>query len=51
MAAVGYELAVTETPDDNLDKICDLMGYAYTIAEPGDIVYPRIETFISDVDL
>lgn len=42
--AVGYNLTVTETPDDNIDKICDMLGYAYTIAEPGEVLYPKLET-------
>ncbi len=42
--AVGYELHITETPDDSIEKLCGFMGYAYTVAEPGDFVYPRFET-------
>ena len=44
LEAIGQELVVTETPDDNIDKLCNLMGYAYTIVEPGDLVVPRVET-------
>lgn len=46
LTAVGYELHVTETPDESVDKLCDLLGYAYTIAEPGEVVVPRTETLI-----
>ena len=46
LSAVGYELHVTETPDESVDKLCDLLGYAYTIAEPGEVVVPRTETLI-----
>ena len=42
--AVGYEFHITETPDDSIEKLCGFMGYAYTVAEPGDFVYPRFET-------
>ena len=44
LTAIGYELSVTETPDDNIDKICDILGFAYSIVEPGDFVIPRLET-------
>lgn len=49
LKAIGYELSITETPDENIDKICDLLGYAYTVAEPGDIVIPRIETLFNSI--
>jgi hypothetical protein len=49
LKAVGYDLHVTETPDDSVDKLCDLLGYAYTIAEPGEIVVPRTETLLDDL--
>ena len=44
LAAIGYDLSVTETPDESIDKLCDLLGYAYTIVEPGEVVIPRFET-------
>ncbi len=47
--AVGFELHVTKTPDDNIDKLCDLIGHAYTVVEPGDIVLPRIETMTTNL--
>ena len=51
LSAVGYDLHVTETPDEAVDKLCDMLGYAYTIAEPGDVVFPRTETLMSDFNL
>lgn len=51
LSAVGYDLHVTETPDEAVDKLCDMLGYAYTIAEPGDVVVPRTETLMSDFNL
>ena len=51
LEAVGYKLSVTETPDDNVDKLCDLLGYAYTIVEPGQIIVPRTETLFNDLGL
>ena len=48
LKAVGYDLYVTETPDESVDKLCDLLGYAYTIAEPGEIVVPRTETLLDE---
>lgn len=44
LGALGYELFVTELDSDNVDKMCDLLGYAYSIVEPGEIVVPRLET-------
>ncbi len=44
LTAVGYELTISEAPDEHVDKMCEVLGHAYTIAEPGDIVVPRMET-------
>lgn len=52
LKACDYELEVTEVPDESVDKLCDALGYAYTVAEPGDLVMPRleiIETLMSDL--
>ena len=49
LSAVGYELNITETPDDNIDKLCDALGYAYTVAEPGEMIVPRAETLLEDL--
>lgn len=51
LSAIGYELSVTETPDESVDKICDMLGYAYTIVEPGEVVIPRFETMTDLFDL
>ena len=51
LEAIGEDLHVTETKDDNIDKLCDILGYAYSIAEPGDVIFPRIETIQSDLHL
>lgn len=48
LSAVGYDLCVTETPDEAVDKLCDLLGYAYTVVEPGQIIFPRTETLFSE---
>jgi len=44
LEALGQELYVTETPDTNIDKMCDILGYAYSVVEPGEVVIPRAET-------
>ena len=44
LGAVGYDLVVSETPDDTVEKLSEALGYAYTVAEPGEIVIPRLET-------
>ena len=49
LTAVGYELHVTETPDDHIDKLCDMLGYAYSVVEPGDLIVPRTETLLEDL--
>jgi hypothetical protein len=49
LSAVGYDLNITETPDDNIDKLCEMLGYAYTVAEPGDVVVPRAETMLENL--
>jgi|TARA_R110001592_G_scaffold349743_1_gene645291 hypothetical protein len=49
LEAIGEDLHVTETKDDNVDKLCDVLGFAYTVVEPGEVVFPRIETLQSDL--
>lgn len=44
LEAIDQELVVTETPNEGIDKLCNLMGYAYTIIKPGQVVVPRAET-------
>lgn len=44
LEAIGQELHITETDNDAVDKMCSILGYAYTIVEPGEFVIPRIET-------
>tara|TARA_R110002050_G_scaffold2527_2_gene14572 strand:- start:6964 stop:7257 length:294 start_codon:yes stop_codon:yes gene_type:complete len=41
--AVGFELSISEAPDDLIDKLCDVLGHAYSVVEPGDIVIPKLE--------
>ena len=49
LEAVGQNLFVTETAVDEVDKMCSMLGYAYTVVEPGEIVIPRIETIQNDL--
>ena len=44
LEAVDQPLVVTKTPDKDIDKLCNMMGYAYSIIEPGTVVVPRLET-------
>ena len=44
LEAIGYDLVITEIEEDKVDKMCDILGYAYSIVEPGEIVIPRLET-------
>ena len=48
--AVGYDLVVSETPDDTVEKLSDALGYAYTVVEPGEIVIPKLETLQDSID-
>lgn len=47
LEALDQELHVSELPDDKVDILCDSLGYAYSVVEPGEIVYPRLETYRS----
>jgi hypothetical protein len=47
LGALGYKLEVTKTPSENVDKFCEIAGCAYTIVEPGEVVFPRLETLQS----
>ena len=49
LTAVGYNLQITETPDEAVDKLCEALGYAYTIVEPGQIVIPKMETIFNEL--
>ena len=51
LEALGQDLCVTETQDEHIDKLCDVLGHAYSVVEPGDLVYPRIETLQNDEPL
>ena len=51
LGAVGYELQITETPDDTIDKLCDLLGHAYSVVEPGQVVVPRAETLVDTLGI
>ncbi len=43
MEAIDQDLVVTEVPGDKIGQMCDMMGYAYTVIEPGHTVIPRVE--------
>ena len=44
LEALDEGIAVTEIDGDILDKFCSVIGHAYTIAEEGEIVIPKLET-------
>ena len=48
LEALGQDLHITETDNDTADRLCCVLGYAYSIVEPGEIVIPRIETLMND---
>lgn len=45
LEALDQELEISELPDEQVDIMCDTLGYAYSVVEPGEIVYPRLETY------
>ena len=49
LTAVGYDLQITEAPDEAVDKLCEALGYAYTVVEPGQIVIPKMETIFNEL--
>lgn len=51
LGAVDQELVVTPTTKDGTERVCEALGYAYTIIEPGHVVVPRIETLQKDLGL
>ena len=51
LGAVGYELQVTETPDDTIDKLCDMLGHAYSVVQPGEVIVPRAETLVDTLGI
>ena len=49
--ALDQALVVTECPSEHIDKLCDIMGYAHTVIEAGQVVVPRLETLEADLEL
>ena len=49
--AIGTELVVTKVDEDKADRMCELMGYAHIIIEPGHLVVPRAETLQKELGL
>lgn len=49
LEAIDQGLFVTEIQESyKIQKLCEMMGYAYTIVNKGQVVVPRIETFQND---
>lgn len=48
LEALGESLCVTDVGTDDIDKLCNVLGHAYTVVEPGEIVIPRLETLQHD---
>ena len=50
LEAIGQNLHVKEIVDhSNIDKLCDIMGYSFTIVQAGEVVVPRYETIATDL--
>ena len=44
LEAIGQEINVTEIDSEMLDKYCGVLGHAYSMAEEGELIIPRLET-------
>ena len=44
LEAIGQEIKVTEIDGELLDRFCGALGHAYSIADEGEMVIPRVET-------
>lgn len=51
LEALDQELTVTEVDADKVDKMCEMMGFAHIIIEPGHMVTPRVETLQHELGL
>ena len=51
LEATGQSLYITETNNEHIDRMCAALGFAYNIVEPGEIIFPRVETMINDSTL
>ena len=49
LEATGQSLFITKTDPETVDKLCSALGYAYNVIEPGEIIFPRIETMMNDL--
>mgnify|MGYP002507827669 CR=1 FL=1 len=45
LEALDESLEISELDDENVDIMCDAIGFAYSVVEPGEIVYPKLETY------
>lgn len=45
LEALDESLEISELDDENVDVMCDAIGFAYSVVEPGEIVYPKLETY------
>ena len=51
LEALGQGLYVTEIQSaENIDKLCEYLGYSYSVVEPGQYIVPRIETINKELD-
>ncbi len=44
LEAIGQDIGITEIDPEMLDKFCGILGHAYSVADEGEIVIPRVET-------
>ena len=49
LEALGQDLYITKTDEESIDKLCNVLGYAYNVVEPGEIVIPKVETLFNEL--
>ena len=44
LEALDQDICVTEVDPEMIEKFCGVLGHAYTIADEGEMVIPKLET-------
>ena len=44
LEALDQDICVSEIEDDMFDKLCSVLGHAYSVVDEGEFVIPKLET-------
>ena len=44
LEAIDQDIHITEVDPEMIEKFCGVLGHAYTIADEGEMVIPKLET-------